>query len=122
MKVKTPDTSPIAVLYRAAQQIVDGTRAVFAKQGKDATELRLPILIHDSDMRITIEAGPRIAARNAIENARMQASGKPVEPPLDMTRALRDARALLLSATAHTPDAQRAQTLAGVLEKIESLV
>lgn len=76
MKVKTPDNSSLAALYRAAQQIVDGTRAVFAKQGKDARELRLPILIHDSDMRITIEVGPRIAARNAIENARMQASGK----------------------------------------------
>lgn len=95
MKVNTPKNSPIAVLYTAAKEIVDSTRGVFAKQGKDARELRLPILMHGTDMRVTIEAGPQVAARNAIEEAQMKVTGKPVEPSVDMTRALYEAKALL---------------------------
>ena len=58
MKVKTPKNSPIAVLYSAANQIVAGTRKAFESQGKDARELRLPILMHGTDMRVTIEGKP----------------------------------------------------------------
>ena len=95
MKTKTPKNSPIAVLYTAAKEIVDGTREVFRKQGQDAREIRLPILMHGTDMRVTIESGPKIAARNAIEHAQMEASGKPVEPTIDISKALDDARVLL---------------------------
>jgi len=95
MKVKTPKNSPVAVLYTAAKEIVDGTRKVFTENGQDARELRLPILIHGTDMRITIEAGPKVAARNAIEEAQSKATGKPVEPTVDMTRVLNEARTLL---------------------------
>jgi hypothetical protein len=95
MKVKTPKNSPIAVLYTAAKEIIDGTRAVFEKQGKDARELRIPILMHGTDLRVTIESGPQIAARNAIENAQMQASGKPVEPTVDMSAVINEAKALI---------------------------
>ena len=95
MKVKTPKNSPVAVLYTAAQEIVDGTRKVFTQNGQDARELRLPILIHGTDMRITIQAGPKIAARNAIEEAQSKATGKPVEPTVDMTKVLNEARYLL---------------------------
>lgn len=95
MKVKTPKNSPIAVLYGAAKEIIDGTRKVFEQQGQDARELRVPILIQGTDMRITIEAGPKIAARNAIEEAQSKATGRPVEPTVDMTRALQDAQRLL---------------------------
>ncbi len=95
MKTKTQKNSPIAVLYTAADEIVRGTREVFTRHGRDAREIRLPILIHGTDMRITIESGPKIAARNAIENAQMQASGKPVEPTIDMTAVLKEADALL---------------------------
>ena len=95
MKTKTPKNSPIAVLYEAARQIVDGTRGVFEKQGKDAREIRLPILIHGTGMRITIEDGPKIAARNAIEEAQSKVTGRPVEPTVDMSRALQDAQRLL---------------------------
>ena len=95
MKVKTPKNSPIAVLYSAANQIVAGTRKAFESQGKDARELRLPILMHGTDMRVTIEAGPKVAARNAIEHAQMQASGKPVEPTVDMSKIIQQAQSLL---------------------------
>lgn len=95
MKVKTPKNSPIAVLYTAAKEIVEGTRQVFERNGQDARELRLPILIHGTDMRITIEAGPKIAARNAIEEAQSKATGKPVEPTVDMSKAIQDAQMLL---------------------------
>jgi hypothetical protein len=95
MKVKTPKDGPIHILYTAAKQIVDGTRDVFQKQGQDAREVRLPILMHGTDMRVTIEAGPTIAARNAIEHAQMSASGKPVEDTVNMSKAIDEARALL---------------------------
>lgn len=100
MKVKTSEQSPVAVLYRAAKAIVDGTRQVFADNGKDASELRLPILMHGTDMRVTIEAGPRVAARNAIEEAQSKASGKPAPTP-DATKALRDSQILLMQYAAH---------------------
>jgi|GEM_PF-4454444 hypothetical protein len=77
MKAKTQKSSPIEALYVAAREIVDGTRGVFEKSGKDAREIRLPILMHGTDMRVTIEAGPKIAARNAIEEAKMKATGQP---------------------------------------------
>lgn len=94
MTKKTPQ-GPIADLYAAARKIVDGTRKVFTKNGHDARELRLPILIHGTDMRVTIEAGPKIAARNAIEHAQMEASGKPVEPTVDMSAVINESRMLL---------------------------
>lgn len=95
MKVKTPKDSPIAVLYAAANQIVTETRKVFENNGYDGREIRLPILMQGTDMRVTIEAGPKIAARNAIEHAQMQASGKPIEPTVDMCKAINEAKALL---------------------------
>lgn len=95
MKVKTPKDGPIDRLYRAAVEIVDGTRKVFAQQGHDPREVRLPILMRGTDMRVTIEAGPAVAARNAVEHAQMQASGKPAEPVVDMSRVLRDAAAII---------------------------
>ena len=95
MKVKTPKDGPIERLYKAAVEIVDGTRKVFAQQSHDPREVRLPILMHGTDMRVTIEAGPAVAARNAVEHAQMQASGKPAEPVVDMSRVLRDAAAII---------------------------
>ena len=55
----------------------------------------LPILMHGTDMRVTIEAGPKIAARNAIEHAQMEASGKPVEPTVDISAVINEARMLI---------------------------
>lgn len=95
MKVKTPKNSPIAALYNAAKEIVDGTRKVFEQQGQDARELRLPILMHGTDMRVTIEAGPKTAARNAVEHAQMQASGKPVEPTINIGKTIAETIELL---------------------------
>jgi hypothetical protein len=94
VKVKTPKNSPIEVLYNAARSIVDNTRKVFVEHGKDASELRIPILMHGTDLRVTIEAGSKVAARNAIEEAQVKASGKP-EPRVDMTVAVDNAKMYL---------------------------
>jgi len=106
MKVKTPKDSPIAVLYSAASRIVAETRKVFENNGQDAREIRLPILMHGTDLRVTIEAGPKIAARNAIEHAQMQASGKPVEPTVDMDKVIDEARALLAQYASEIKDSR----------------
>ena len=106
MKVKTPKDSPIAVLYAAASRIVAETRKVFENNGQDAREIRLPILMHGTDLRVTIEAGPKIAARNAIEHAQMQASGKPVEPTVDMDKVIDEARALLAQYASEIKDSR----------------
>lgn len=103
MKVKTPAGNPIEALYVAARSIVDNTRKVFTEHGKDASELRLPILMHGTDMRVTIEAGPKIAARNAIEEAQCKASGKP-EPRVDMTEVINEAKALIASYASEVHD------------------
>lgn len=88
------ESNAIARLHDVAIEIVAKTRQVFASQGQDARELRLPILMHGTDMRVTIESGPRIAARNAIEHAQMQAGGEP-ETSAPMGHALREAQSLL---------------------------
>jgi hypothetical protein len=101
--VKTPAGSPVEALYTAARSIVDNTRKVFSEHGKDATELRVPILMHGTDMRVTIEAGPKVAARNAIEEAQSKASGKP-EPRVDMTAVLNEAKALIAAYASQAHD------------------
>lgn len=127
MKTKTPKDSPISVLYSAAKQIVDETRKVFSSQGQDAREIRLPILMHGTDMRVTIESGPAVAARNAVEHAQMQASGKPVEKTVDMSQALKDAQTTLLfyAGRHHEPGSDeygRILKLAQTLKEVERLV
>lgn len=110
MSTATVKKGPIPALYKAAREIVDNTRSVFEKSGQDAREIRLPILMHGTDLRVTIEAGPSVAARNAIEHAQMQATGKPVEPAIDMTRAIKEARALLAQYASEIKDTE---TVAG---------
>lgn len=103
MKVKTPACNPIEALYVAARSIVDNTRKVFADHGKDASELRLPILMHGTDMRVTIEAGPKVAARNAIENTKIKATDKP-EPRVDMSLVINEAKALIAAYASEVHD------------------
>ena len=103
------DQHLIATLYRTAREIVDKTRGVFAAQGQDAREIRLPVLMQGADLRVTIEAGPKIAARNAIEHAQMQASDRPVAP-VDMSHALAEAKALLAQYASEIKDTE---TVAG---------
>lgn len=124
MKVKTPKNSPIEVLYTAAKEIVDGTRRVFAEQGHDGREIRLPILMHGTDMRVTIEAGPRIAARNVIEHAQMEATGRPT-PQVNMGVALDKARELIgLLHSTQSDDAIRQRCIDAIkdLNELERLV
>jgi len=90
--IKPPKGNPVEALYLAASNIVAGMRKASDQSSVDAREVRIPILMHGTDMRVTIEAGPKIAARNAIEHAQMKASGEPV---VHMSRTLDEARALL---------------------------
>lgn len=82
-KPRKPDTTTaVKRLFDAVSDIVDGTRDVMVKMG-DARHpqqitLVTPVLFQGTDMRCTIEAGPGIAARNAIEHAQMKASDQPV--------------------------------------------
>lgn len=86
-------------LHQAVIDIVEATRRVFVEQERAAggdgrnIDQRISVLFGGTDMRCTIEAGPTTARRNAIENAQMSASGKPVND--DIQRVLRDAMALL---------------------------
>jgi hypothetical protein len=86
MKPKKPGTTTaMRRLFQATKDVVDGTRKAYADAGMPgAQELRVPVLFQGTDMRVTIEAGPGVAMRNALENAQMKASDKPAkEPGLD---------------------------------------
>lgn len=89
--------SPIARLYKIVVEIVDGTRKAMIESGaaKAGTpfDLRLPILMQGTDLRVIIEAGPSTAVRNAIEYAQMNATSEPVTSDLDT--ALQEACHLL---------------------------
>lgn len=78
---RKPDThTAIRRLHDAAQDIVQGFRNVSAdvyKTPQHNPEVRIPVLMQGTDMRVTIEAGPSVVMRNAVENAAMKASDKP---------------------------------------------
>lgn len=78
---RNPDThTAIRRLHDAARDIVDGARTASAdvyKKPQHNSEVRIPILMQGTDMRVTVEAGPGVAMRNAIEHAAMKASDKP---------------------------------------------
>lgn len=82
---RKPDThTAIRRLHDAAQDIVQGFRGVSAdvfKTPQTNSEVRIPILMQGTDMRVTIEAGPSVVMRNAIELAAMKASDKPYREP-----------------------------------------
>lgn len=78
---RKPDThTAIRRLHDAAQDIVQGFRNVSAdvyKTPQHNAEVRIPVLMQGTDMRVTIESGPSVAMRNAVEHAAMKASDKP---------------------------------------------
>lgn len=90
---KKPDTSTaMPRLFAAVQDIVQGTRGAISKTqvGGQNASLHIPVHFAGTDMRVTIEAGPGIAALNAIQGAEMKASGKPAR-----TSAITEAMLLL---------------------------
>lgn len=92
---KKPDTSTaMPRLFAATQDIVQGTRGAISKTqgGGQNASLHIPVHFAGTDMRVTIEAGPGIAALNAIQGAEMKASGK---PSADGTSAITEAMLLL---------------------------
>jgi hypothetical protein len=88
----TKSQSPVADLYKAARTIADKTAAVMREHG-NVGDVRIPVLMQGTDLRVTIESGPTIAARNAIEHAQMQAADRPIKD--DRGDALRQAMALI---------------------------
>lgn len=79
MSKKVNTTTAMPRLYAAVVDIVTGTRQVIDKTtgGGKHSALSIPVHFAGTDMRVTIEAGPGIAALNAIQGAEMKASGKP---------------------------------------------
>lgn len=86
--------SALPRLFDAVQDIVTGTRGVIDKTsgGGQNAALHIPVHFAGTDMRVTIEAGPGIAALNAIQGAQMQASGKPAT---SLTMPITEAMTLL---------------------------
>ena len=82
----------IEALHTAALAVVQGMRRAAKQAGTPCDDLHMPILM--GDMRVTIEHGPRVAARNTTEAARLKAGGKSASPT-DKAKALRHARLLL---------------------------
>ena len=93
--MKNPNTNTaMPRLFAAVQDIVTGTRGVIDKtsgNGRNAA-LHIPVHFAGTDMRVTIEAGPGIAALNAIQGAEMKASGK---PSISLTAPITEAMLLL---------------------------
>ena len=81
-RVNPKGRGPMQDMYAAVKGIVDATRAAIEKDGgpKNA-ELRIPVMFGGEDMLCTIEAGPSILMRNAVEHASMSASGEPYKYP-----------------------------------------
>lgn len=92
---ETMEDRHTSMLMMSALALVKIARENFQRNGHDATEIRLPILAQGMDLRVTIACGPRVEARNAIEFARLQASGQPIKPTVDMTTTIERARVLL---------------------------
>lgn len=81
-RVNPRANGPMQNMHAAVKGIVDATRAAIEKDGgpKNA-ELRIPVIFGGEDMRCTVEAGPSVAMRNAVEHASMIASGAPYKYP-----------------------------------------
>ena len=82
--MKKPNTTTaMPRLHQAVCDIVQGVRTAHTSVGQNSqkTDMRIPVLFQGTDMRVTIEAGPGVAMRNAIEHAQMQATDKPATAP-----------------------------------------
>lgn len=113
MQAKPPRGNPIEQLYLSAKDIVQGYRKTLREHGFDGSEVRIPVLVSGTDMRIMIMAGPSIAARNVTEGARMNASGEPVGGPQEAMQTLSEAKALLMGYAAHLRACLRGSEILG---------
>lgn len=101
MQAKPHRGNSVEQLYLSAKDIVQVYRKTLREHGFDGSEVRIPVLVSGTDMRIMIMAGPSIAARNVTEGARMNASGEPLGGPQEALQTLSEAKALLLGYAAH---------------------
>lgn len=86
------NTDLIAPLVEAANAIVKVMRDTAKELDQSVGEVRIPIIVGGTGMRVTIEHGPRTAASNAIEVAQREAGG---EPAMRLDDAIRIAADLL---------------------------
>lgn len=87
----------IAPLVLAAEAIVLSVREVAVSTGQPISDLRIPIVVGKSDLRIIIESGPKIAASNAVDMAQMVAGGTPRMSREDAVQAAADIIAVIAS-------------------------
>jgi len=67
----------IQPLVDAASAIVKAVREAGETTSQTIGDLRIPIVLGGSDLRIVIESGPRTAAANAVNMAHQKAGGDP---------------------------------------------
>lgn len=67
----------ITPLVEAATTIVAATRKAAEDAGQPISDLRIPIVVGKSDLRIVIESGPKIAATNAVAMAQIGSGSTP---------------------------------------------
>ena len=80
----------ITPLVEAANAVVEGARKAASQVGQSISDLRVPIIVGGTDLRIIVEAGPKTAAANAVEIAVAKAGGKPTMRRDDAVRAAAD--------------------------------
>lgn len=80
----------VTPLVEAANAIVEAARGSAASVGQSISDLRVPIIVGGTDLRIVIDAGPKTAAANATEIALAKAGGRPKLRREDAVRAAAD--------------------------------
>jgi hypothetical protein len=86
-------SGPFLPLIRSALDVVEAYRPHQLLRQADDSDCR--IVVPAADLRLTVEQGPRTAARNIIDMAKMRASGKHYVSVVDPHRAIGEACLLL---------------------------
>ena len=86
----TQDQDLITPIVEAANAIVERARKAAADVGQPISDLRIPIVVGQTDLRVVIDAGPKTAAATATEIALAQAGGRPKLRREDAIRAAAD--------------------------------
>ncbi len=82
-------------LHTVAQELADRCRAHLVQRGLPSAEVRLPLSFTGTDLRVNIQAGPEVRARNLADEALAEASGQRPHTPLNMAHTVFEAQALL---------------------------
>ena len=86
----------IVVISQIAEQMVAAARAHMPEQYNKSVALKMVVMIADTDIRITIESSPKIAALGAIEKANQKAEGTGFISVADSEGILQEASKILM--------------------------